>query len=106
MDDRRPTTGARRMPNGPRRKRRHAAARSRVLAGALSAVAFLGLGVRMAVHGGSAKGATNTSLTSSSTSDGSSVDDTPSSDDDTGSSWTANSGSTSSTVPDITSHGS
>jgi len=104
MDDRGPTTGVRRKTIG-RRRRRHAAARSRVLAGALSAVAFLGLGARMAVHGAPANDATSTSSTS--TADGSSVSDTSSADDvDTGSSWSATPGSTSSTTPDTTSHGS
>ena len=93
----------------PRRRRRHAAARSRLVSGVLSAVAFLGLGARMAAYGASASDGTTTSVTSTSTSgasDGSTADDASSSSSGTGSSWSANPGSSSSAQPDTTSHGS
>lgn len=92
-----PTPGTRR--DGTRRsvRRRHPAARSRVVAGMLSAVLFLGLGTGMAAN---QTGTTTTSAASSSSA---------SSQEDTGSgssSWAATPGSSSDQSPMTSSQGS
>jgi len=82
---------------GPPRRRRHPAARSRVVAGLLSAVLFLGLGAGMAARQTGA--ATTTSAASSSAS----------SQEDTGSAssgWAATPGSSSDASPMTSSQGS
>jgi hypothetical protein len=83
------------LRGGTRRpvRRRHPAARSRVVAGVLSAVLFLGLGAGMA---------TNQAVTPASSSTVSSQDDTGSSS----SSWAATPGSASDQSPMTSSQGS
>jgi hypothetical protein len=83
------------LRGGPRRpvRRRHPAARSRVVAGVLSAVLFLGLGAGMA---------TNQAVTTASSSTASSQEDTGSSS----SSWAATPGSSSGQSPMTSSQGS
>jgi hypothetical protein len=85
---------------GPRRpaRRRHPAARSRVVAGTLSAVLFLGLGAGMATRQSSATTATSSAASSSA-----------SAQEDTGSAssgWGATPGSSSDASPMTSSQGS
>jgi hypothetical protein len=56
-----------RSDHAKRPRRRHAAARSRILAGALSVSTFLGLGARMAASPASTAAATATTQTPSAT---------------------------------------
>jgi hypothetical protein len=92
MDERGPNAtpqawrGMERRPTGGTARRRHAAARSRIAAGALSIAAFLGLASGMAARaaqsGATTSGSSKSSISSSSSSSSSS-DDTSSSDQGT-----------------------
>ena len=99
MDPTPTTAGPRRPTGGPSRRparRRHPAARSRVVAGLLSAVLFLGLGAGMAARQTSATPTTSSAASSSSAS----------AQDDTGSGssgWAATPGSSSSDQSPMTS---
>ena len=64
----RPTAQPSRVGAPRSRRRRHAAARSRVVAGALSVATFLGLGANMAVKAAGATTAATSTSTQSSTS--------------------------------------
>jgi hypothetical protein len=105
-----PDAAGRRAPaagSGPRRRRRHAAARSRALAGALSVATFLGLGANMAVR--EATGAVaSTSGSTANSSAGSNGGTTSSSDSSsTSSTRSATAGTpTWDQAPVTTSHGS
>ena len=91
-----PTTPA--GPTGRPTRRRHPAARSRVVAGLLSAVLFLGLGVGMAARQTSATAATTAA-----------VSDSASAQEDTGSAssgWADSPGSSSDASPMTSSQGS
>ena len=96
--DRTPTAaGSRRPAGGPPRRpapRRHPAARSRVVAGLLSAVLFLGLGAGMAARPTSA-----TATTAAATSSASAQEDTGSGS----SGWAATPGASSSDQSPMTS---
>jgi hypothetical protein len=81
-----PTPGTARQGGRHPARRRHPAARSRVVAGALSAVLFLGLGAGMAAN----QADTTTTATADSTTTGSSEDGRSSS-----SGWAATPGSSS-----------
>ena len=59
---------AQQVPRHTRPRRRHAAFRSRVVAGALSVVLFLGLGTGMAVKAATAKSATTVTVNHTTTS--------------------------------------
>jgi hypothetical protein len=95
-----PTPGTGRGGTRPPVRRRHPAARSRVVAGALSAVLFLGLGAGMAAN--------QTAATSGSTAVASAASSSTASDaaDSNSSSWAATPGSSSDQSTMTTSQGS